>query len=267
MRTWLIRTFFRFDRQNLRDGLGRVGLAAGDVVLVHSSWDRFCGYSGNPASVIEELQACLGREGTLIMPTQPFSGSAQQYQQTAAVFDSERTPSRMGLLTEVFRRMKGVTRSRHPTHSVAVWGRLTSDLIRDHLSSSTPCGFGSPYHKLLEVNGKILLMGTDMRASTFNHFVEAVVEHKVPIRLFTPDLFTFRYKSADASIRTVSMRLFDLSASAKRDRLVLEHAMRARGLVRYAKIGLLRLTCCRAADVLAVTEKLIDEGIYLYKST
>ncbi|NJS39886.1 MAG: AAC(3) family N-acetyltransferase [Rhodobacteraceae bacterium] len=59
-------------------------------------------------------------------------------------FDAKRTPSEMGLLTELFRRAPGAKRSLHPTHSVTALGPLAEQLTATHHQATTPSGRGTP---------------------------------------------------------------------------------------------------------------------------
>src|SRR5688572_10370238 len=121
-----VRTFQSFSSAHLATAVSALGLNGGDTVLVHSSYDAFQGFAGKPTDVITVLQDIIGAQGVLMMPTLPFTGTAVDYVRSDPVFDVKRTPSRMGLLTELFRRRGDVLRSVHPTHSVAVWGRAAS---------------------------------------------------------------------------------------------------------------------------------------------
>ena len=124
-----VRTFWPFTAADLRNALQHLGVVPGDVLMVHSSFDRFLGFRGGPVEVIRALQDVLGPRGTLMMPTLPFTGSAIEYTSRDLVFDVRRTPSRMGFITEVFRRGPEVVRSLHPTHSVAVWGNNVDAIV------------------------------------------------------------------------------------------------------------------------------------------
>jgi aminoglycoside 3-N-acetyltransferase len=84
----------------------------------------------------------------LMMPSMPFSGTAIEWARSGTVFDVRRTPSRMGLLSELFRRSPGVVRSVHPTHPVACWGEDAASVAAGHPGSATPCGSGSPFESL-----------------------------------------------------------------------------------------------------------------------
>ena len=127
----------------------------------------------------------------------PFTGSAVEYARSHQIFDVLRTPSRMGLLTELFRRSPGVVRSVHPTHPVAVLGRPANDIVYEHYRSVTPCGVASPFGRLHERQGKILLLGTDISVLTFYHTVEELLEDSFPVSPFTKEVFHL-YSKDDA---------------------------------------------------------------------
>ena len=94
LRMRYVRWRYAFDTEQLRPFLRDLGLKKGDVVLVHSSYNKFEAYCGKPMEVIETLQDTLGPEGTLLMPTMPFSGTALDYIRKGKPFDARRTPSR-----------------------------------------------------------------------------------------------------------------------------------------------------------------------------
>src|SRR5258708_880755 len=132
-----IRTRYPFDKHDFQKALERVGVKSGDVLMVHSSYDKFEGFRGTPIEVIQALQQAVSAEGTIMMPTMPFTGSAHEWIQSGQILDVRRTPSRMGLVTELFRRTPGVIRTVHPTHPVAIWGKLAAEMSRDSHTTTT----------------------------------------------------------------------------------------------------------------------------------
>jgi aminoglycoside N3'-acetyltransferase len=87
-----IRQRHSFDREDLVQFLRRLGVKLGDVLLVHSSFDRFEGFIGKPTDVILALQQVVGPGGTVLMPTLPFTGSAIEYAARSVIFDVACTP-------------------------------------------------------------------------------------------------------------------------------------------------------------------------------
>src|SRR5436309_2786837 len=204
------RRFRAFTPVDLNRALVELGVVAGDVVMVHSAFDSFLGFQGGPVDVIRTLREVVGARGTLMMPTIPFRGTAVEYALGDPVFDVRRTVSRMGLLTEVFRRSPEVVRSIHPTHSVAVWGNRTDAIIAGHEHAETPCGRHTPYGRLLEYDGKILLAGVPANTMTFCYFVLEELEPRLAFPVLTRETYPMRWKDRDGTVRVTNTRLFSL---------------------------------------------------------
>lgn len=152
-------------RRALREG----GFREGATVWVHSSADALRRRVpsvplGRHLDLWLEL---LGPDGTLLMPTFPFVGSQAAYARSAEPFDSERSPSWVGLLTEVFRRRDDALRSLHPTHPVAGVGPRAQELLATHHEGST-FGETSPFRKLAAVGGTLVGVGVEP-ARSFTH--------------------------------------------------------------------------------------------------
>ena len=262
-RTW-VRRWYCYDRKDFLALLRRVGVRLGDIVIVHSSFDRFEAFNGKPTEIILALQQAVGPLGTLLMPTLPFTGTAVAYVANGGIFDVVRTPSRMGLLTELFRRSPGVVRSVHPTHPVAAWGMRSEEIIAGHHLATTPCGLGSPFTRLLEHGGKILLLGTGIEAMTFFHAVEERLEPEMPFTPFTKETFLLYSKDRDGTVLSSTTRLFAPEWSRLRNLAPLSAALRQRGAWRTARIGGLEVILLGAVDVVDACRDLAKSGVYCY---
>lgn len=262
-RRW-IRAFYAFGPEDLKALLHRLGVAQGDVVMVHSSFDRFEGFQGSLRDVMQVLQEAVGDEGGLLMPTLPFSGNALEYARTNTILDVRRTPSRMGFMTEIFRRLPGVSRSLHPTHPVAGWGAKAPRLLDGHSSARTPCGAGSPFEKLVEADGKVVLIGVSVRTMTFFHYLEEELEERMPFSPFTTEKFTLSVRDERGQTWPVVTRLYDPVVSRERDvRLMVPH-LRARGFWREQKVGKLSVIVLRCREVRQVASEMASEGLFCY---
>lgn len=159
------------DFRELVDGLKELGLEKGDVVLVHSSFKSFGGVEGGPQTVIDAILEVLGEEGTLVMPTFTLSFCEQYNREGKGYFDVDNTPSEMGILTEIVRKMLGAKRSVNPIYSVAVYGKLVDEL--SSVNDKNVFGKGSIFGKLHELNAKIMIIGLSYNNSwTFVHYIE-----------------------------------------------------------------------------------------------
>ena len=265
MRAAYVRRFRAFGPEDLLAMLRRLGVAEGDVVMAHSSFDKFEGFRGSPLDAIRVLKDAVGPEGTLLMVTLPFTGSATEFVLKGEILDVRRTPSRMGLVTEFFRRMSGVERSIHPTHPVAAWGKLAVPMTADHYRAKTPCGAPSPFSKLLDYGGKILLLGTGVRTITYFHYVEEVLEARMPYSPFTKEEFTLSTRTGTGETVTTVTRLYDLDLAARRYLVPVEDELRRRGQWRTARVKGLTATLVGASDFLNAMNDLAARGVYCYR--
>jgi aminoglycoside 3-N-acetyltransferase len=58
--------------EKLVEAFRELGVEEGDTLLVHSSYKSLGEVDGGPQTVVRALEAALGAEGTLIMPTFNF---------------------------------------------------------------------------------------------------------------------------------------------------------------------------------------------------
>ena len=265
VRVRYLRTVHPFGREDLERGLVEVGVAPGDVLMVHSSFDSFVGFRGAPAQIVRALQDAVGSVGTILMPTLPFTDSVVSYAETQPLFDVQRTMSKMGLITEVFRRSPQVVRSLHPTHSVAAWGSRARELIAGHERAGTPCGRDTPWGRLLDYDAKVLLLGVPGRTMTFFHALEEALEPELPIPVFEPEEYTLRYRDGEGVTRVAKTRLFSLRLARHRDPAPLWRELRRRRLLRQSRVARLRLVLLRARDAFDVGVAMARGGAFCLK--
>ena len=164
----------------------------------------------------------------------------------------------MGLITEVFRRSPEVVRSIHPTHSVAVWGNRTDAIIAGHEHAETPCGRHTPYGRLLEYDGKILLAGVPANTMTFCYFVLEELEPRLAFPVLTRETYPMRWKDRDGTVRVTNTRLFSLHLDHDLSSLVGE--LRRREAWRERRVGRVPLVLLRAREVYDAAVALAERG-------
>ena len=259
-----IRTFSGFDKSDLLDVLRKVGAKAGDVLMVHSSYDKFGGFQGTPRDAVEMLQEAVSPGGTIMMPTMPFTGSAHEWVESGQILDVRRTPSRMGLLTEVFRRSPGVIRTVHPTHPVAICGPHAADLSRDSHRTATPCGYPSPFAKLVDVHGKSLLLGTGIEVMTFFHSVEEWLEPEMPFSPFTEETYELQTRDAEGNLVPSRMRLMNRQYSSRRRVAIMRQELERQGEWRELMAGRLSVLLVDAGAALKAAQAMAKQGVFCY---
>ena len=151
----------------LREELEALGCCAGDVLAVHSSLRSMGAVEGGADTVIAALSDAVGPTGTLLLPTFTYLTSYVD-----SFYSNIETPSCVGMLSEVFRKREGVLRTNHPTHSVALFGRLARELMEGEEGDDTPMGVHSPYRRLGAVGAKILMIGCGTAHNSYMHALE-----------------------------------------------------------------------------------------------
>jgi len=168
----------------LDSDLQAAGVRTGGTLLVHSSFNSLGLVPGGAESVILGLLAAIGPEGTLLMPALSY----ETVDSKNPVFDVNSTPSCVGIIPETFRLRAGTKRSIHPTHSVCAVGPLTDAFLSPHISDSTPCGPNSPFNRLSDFNGQILMLGCGLLPNTSIHAIEEIAQ--TPYLLDPPMIYT-----------------------------------------------------------------------------
>lgn len=156
--------------RRIATGLSDLGVRLEDTVLVHSSFKSLGAIPDGIETLIQGLLLAIGSDGTLLMPTLSWALRPPE------IFDIRLTPTSVGAIPEYFRTREGTGRSLHPTHSVCSVGRRTHELLNDHGLDCTPCGRHSPFRKIAETNGKIVMLGCGLSPNTTMHALEEYVE-------------------------------------------------------------------------------------------
>lgn len=169
------------DRWTLSQEFRRLGLEPGMDLLVHSSLSSIGWVEGGADTVIDALLSVLTSAGTLLMPA--LSGSSEDSPSHPPRMDVRNTPCPdwIGVIPETFRKRAGVLRSLHPTHSVTALGARAAFYTQGHELCVTACGENSPYVKLMDNGGYILLLGCNQQSNTSLHALEELAD--VPYHL------------------------------------------------------------------------------------
>ncbi len=175
-----------FDAQDLRAHLEeRVGRNF-EILMVHSSVNHMKPmYTGDALALVKMLVDFCGPDRTLVMPAfyfgEPGSGGAYATFVKNPRFDLRRTPSQMGLVTEMFRRTKGVVQSRHPVYRMSALGPLAAELTAGHEKANDPAGIGTPFEFMAKRHTRIIGIGKPIQVLTQAHHVEGLMGDEFPV--------------------------------------------------------------------------------------
>jgi aminoglycoside 3-N-acetyltransferase len=190
-------------RSALADALRAAGVLPGNVLMVHTQMSAIGWVVGGADTVVLALQDALGDDGTLLVYTcwehdafhiadWPDDRRAA-YRAEPPVFDPDNSEgwTGVGRVPERVRTWPGTRRSAHPLASVAALGPDADALTRDHRLDD---GYGptSPFARLVEKGGQILLLGAPLESLTIFHHAEALARVpekrrvRFPARIRTP---------------------------------------------------------------------------------
>jgi len=177
-----------FSRAELAAGFRDLGVAPGDTVMAHASVRAVGPVAGGPDQIHLALKDALTEAGTLLMYAscpdgyddvgRGVLGEAEERDliEKLPPFDAAtaRAARDNGALVELLRTFPGSQVNDHVARFVA-WGRQAA-----HLLSSTPWhyayGRGSALERFVQLDGRILLIGSDHDAVTFLHYAEHIAD-------------------------------------------------------------------------------------------
>jgi aminoglycoside 3-N-acetyltransferase len=151
---------------DLVKGFRQIPLSPSRVIMVHSSYKSLGGVEGGAQAVIDALQAWVGPEGSVLLPTFNFRSWTESH-----YFDVGETSSHMGIIGELGRLQEGAVRTPHPIYSFAALGRHKDEFGLTH----DPEAYGpdSAFALFHRLNGTIVSIGLHWNSTfSLHHYVE-----------------------------------------------------------------------------------------------
>ncbi|MEA2554474.1 MAG: aminoglycoside 3-N-acetyltransferase [Fimbriimonadaceae bacterium] len=227
------------------------GVGAGDTLCLHSDAIVLAQMAiGTPQeradSFINALEDLLGPEGTLVVPTFTYSFTEGK------PYDPSMSPSKVGVLTEMFRVRQNVLRTRDPIFSFAVSGSKA----REYASASVEESFGdkSAFALLQRDNAWIACLGCALDRVTFVHRVEQIagVDYRYP-KVFSGEVIE---NGRQTELKTTYL-VRDLERATQTDLRLLQSKLIAEGKLNLKPVGRIALLTVRAQDFLASALELL----------
>lgn len=265
LKSAVVKHLLSYDGKDLGRFLTRIGVRSGDTLMLHSSWQPLNGFTGSPPQFCEALREHIGPNGLIIMPSFTYYNmSSAEFLARGEPMDVRRSPSAMGLLTEVFRRGKGVVRSLSPTHPLLAWGKDAEDFIADHEKTDRPFGPASPFARLLDRNAMLLCLDVGFSSMTFMHFVEDRLQDTLPVPLYEAEAMTGIVIDREGNRVECPTRVLSAIANRqRRDPRLIDHLTR-QGTLKQARLGNSRFTWIRTAELLKDTQQLACHGPHFF---
>ncbi len=231
------------------------GVKSGSVILIHPDAIVAAGFPAMSNEqrldlLIDAIEAAIGRDGTLLMPTFSYSFTRGE------TFDVRRTPSGVGMLTERFRTRPEVHRTSDPLFSFACKGPRARELCA---ISVTECfGAESIFATLHRLNACLVDLGCSMtQGGTFVHYVETA--HGVDYRYQKTFSGTVIMPSGETVERSIVYNVRDLTRRSEADLRRLEKRLAEDGKSRTVEVGRSRIMAVTARDLFDTAWKMLDE--------
>lgn len=265
VKRWLCRTLWAYDADDVVCYLRKIGVAPGDTLVLHSSWQQHNGFKGKPADLVNALKATVGTDGLLVMASMPYHNmNSAEWLAKGKSMNVRRSPSMMGLVSEVFRRSEGVHRSLSATHPLLAWGNDAERFVAGHENTDRPFGPESPFARLLEQDAWILGFDAPFSTFTFTHFVEDQLSESLPVPLY--EAAPARGVVIDHEGREIVQSVRVISAQANRlrreERLVAK--LKADGSLLRGRLGDTSLVWIRSSALLSGATQLAKTGPHFF---
>jgi aminoglycoside 3-N-acetyltransferase len=175
--------------EDLLEGWRRAGVETGMHLVVHSSLSGLGAVCGGAATVVASIRDAVGADGTVVVPSftpqvsdpepdrRGVPDAAVRARRDAVPVFTPALPSPMGAIAEAVRCLPDAVRSRHPQASVAAVGARAQAIAADQ-PLHFALGPGSPFARLADLDGRILLVGVGHNRNSFLHSAETLVPHR-----------------------------------------------------------------------------------------
>jgi aminoglycoside N3'-acetyltransferase/malonyl CoA-acyl carrier protein transacylase len=260
----ITKRFFSYQPSQLEEKLREIGLTDADTVYMHSAFKAFNGFSGGPQSIIDCILNVIGDSGNLLMVSMPYAGFTVDYLKAGKTFNITNTESSMGIITEIFRRKKGVLRSLNPAHPVLAFGPDAEWIISDHEKTMYSCGKGSPFEKILELNAKAIFFDVPFGKMTFFHFLEDKFKDCSPIKLYDDEPLECTVIDSNGDEMGVKTYVCSTEARVNRSVRILERELKNGKLMKTDRIGNTKLILVNLNDVVGSAQELVNAGVHFY---
>ena len=237
----------------------------GKDVLLHTSLLKIGKVKGGAKWVCECFLNKMDLDNqTLMVSALPFQGRVINYLKTLKEFDVRTAPVAMGAVNERIAEMQEAKRSVHPTHSIVAIGKDAEYYTSEHFKDVTPFGIHSPYYRLIERRGKVVLFGTGINSLTLVHVCEDLLGDYCPNKIYTKKVYKIPCINENGETVVVSTRSHNPLCSIGRDLEPFVQGLKDEGIVVSYVIGESDVIVLDAYSFVVYYLKKMKEGVTMY---
>jgi aminoglycoside 3-N-acetyltransferase len=181
----------------------KLKIKKGDTLFIHSSSNFLNANPSDCLRIIETFLEAVSDSGSIFMPSYIWRGPPG-YPNEGEVFDVKNSYSKVGLLSEIFRRTEGVHRSLHYWVPICGIGPKKYGILNNQEKVVHPFGKNSSHRKLLESEAKVVGLGVSLNTSSLSHLVDYSLNAQYPFKVFTD--FPIKGKVIDYESKTLNTK-------------------------------------------------------------
>lgn len=162
-------------KEKIYEQLKVFGFAVGKPVLVHTSLKAVGEIDGGGQTLLDCLiDYFTQKDGLFCVPTHTWNTGS---------LDMTKSETCIGVLPNLAAADPRGTRTPHPSHSMAVFGKpeLVAEFVKGEEKAETPAPPNGCYGKIYDMDGHIMLLGVGHNKNTYLHCVEEMLN--IPNRL------------------------------------------------------------------------------------
>jgi aminoglycoside 3-N-acetyltransferase len=237
---------------------------SGDVI-VHGSISNIGKLDCRVPELVARWLATLDlTRQTIICPALPYNSTMAEYLNSTEQFDVNSSPNAMGAISNIVMGMEGAMRSAHPTQSCVAFGKDAKFYTTGHEADPTPFGKNSPFRKLTERRGKILMFGVGLNSVTNFHVYEDLLAETLPFEVYLPRIYEIPCVNSSGMQILVSTRCHDPRLSANRECERARPFLAKAGVIESQRIGEAELSVMDARAFVVVLLRMLIEGQSIY---
>jgi aminoglycoside N3'-acetyltransferase len=234
-------------------GLKSAGLAAGDLVIVHTSLSAFGKVQGGPDTLIDAILDVLAPAGTVIFPT--FAGVKLDHLELTP----QQNPAYTGIVPVTASRRPGFVNSTHPFYACCGHGPLAQEICQFNDRRIFPSAKDKFIYRMGELGGKVLLLGVTHDNNSAVHLVEEFsrVEYKVQdLQWWNTTIEEFRALPREKRQEAIDRHLaHNLPYRPAVHLNAIDQPLRRIGAIRTVRIGNAQCHLMKIMDVVRVGEE------------
>lgn len=233
-------------------------------LIIHSSTSNIGKIEGGAKQLTDLILSKIDLSSyTLLAPALPFLGSQKEYLDGLESFELQEAKNAMGNISNMIMKEVGCKRSFHPTHSVIALGKDAEYYTKDHEKCKTPFCSESPYAKITQNNGKILMFGVDLNSITNFHVYEDKLGEYLPFDVYSNKVYKIDSKNGNENI-SIEIKAHNPSQSAKRDCERARKYLVKNGYIETYKLGDSEVSLLDAKGLTLTLLEMLLEGESIY---